>query len=326
MRKWDRVTYGAWCTLLEGKEGEGERMEDKEKRLGLGFRRSANFCGEDSDETREGGMGIWWREGVVREFQVLSSDQFPTKQDQGQEEREESKLVFGVGYKSICFDPPTYLTYLFQRIQSLGATVFKSKLDVKHHLSGVVASAKSLLGEKSMEDMDLFINCAGLSARHFVSEEEAEKLFPIRGQTLLINGEAKIARTITNLKGEGGEEVVYVIPRPGSGTTIFGGCKQVGNFDTEIDERLSERILERVGAWGVAEEIRGQDGKFEVLSTQVGFRPGRRGGPRVEIQEGKVEGVWVVHSYGHSGAGYQNSIGCAEEVRGLVESLFRDGE
>lgn len=328
MRKWDAVTYRAWCTLLEGQDDaeirrEGkESMEQKEKRTGLGFRPSVNFWGEENEETRNGGEGIWWREGVVRDFEVLTHDQFPVKRIlEGDEER---GFVFGVGYRSICFDPPVYLAYLFERIKVLGATVIKSHLDIENGLDGIVTSAKNLLQEKGLQEMNLFINCTGLSARHFLPTEEAGKLFPIRGQTLLMKGEAKRACTITNIHHISSEEILYVIPRPGSGTTIFGGCKQVGSFDTEIDAALIERILARMGEWKVAEECRGEDGDFEVLSEQVGFRPGRRGGPRVEV-EGRAGGVLVVHSYGHSGSGYQNSVGCAEEVKGLIEGLFGGG-
>lgn len=102
----------------------------------------------------------------------------------------------------------------------------------------------------------------------------------------------------------------------------------MGSWEKEIDEELSARILRRVAEWKLAEELRtGDDGGFEVLSTQVGFRPGRKGGPRVEIEVGgKVEGVWVVHAYGHGGAGYQNSVGSAEKVVRLVEGCrYREG-
>lgn len=122
-------------------------------------------------------------------------------------------------------------------------------------------------------------------------------------------------------------ELSYVIPRPGSGTTILGGCKEVGNWETEEDKGLTERILERIRASGMAPELLRGDGKdakgeFEVLNVQVGLRPGRKGGPRVEVQEGgKVGGTWVVHAYGHAGAGYQNSVGSAGKVVRLIEGL-----
>ena len=61
---------------------------------------------------------------------------------------------------------------------------------------------------------------------------------------------------------------------------------------------------------------------FEILSSKVGLRPGRKGGPRVEIEgRERINGVWVVHSYGHAGAGYQNSGGCSEKVAKLVGGL-----
>ena len=60
------------------------------------------------------------------------------------------------------------------------------------------------------------------------------------------------------------------------------------------------------------------EGDFEVLSIQVGRRPGRKGGPRVELEKERVKGVRVVYAYGHDGAGYQNSVGSAEKVVRLL--------
>lgn len=146
-------------------------------------------------------------------------------------------------------------------------------------------------------------------------------MYPTRGQTILVRGEAERASTI-----EGIEAIRYVIPRKGSGTSILGGTKEVGNWDAEADERTTEEILE--GCKVLAPELL-RDGEFEVVKAQVGLRPSREGGARVEreIVEGEG-GRWrVVHNYGHSGAGYQNSVGCARKVVELV-SLFvdRDGK
>jgi D-amino-acid oxidase len=79
--------------------------------------------------------------------------------------------------------------------------------------------------------------------------------------------------------------MLYVVPRPGTGTTILGGCKQVGNWSEEVDKELNERIVARMKRFGLCDELRGQGGDFEVLSYQVGFRPGRTGGPRVEVED-----------------------------------------
>ena len=67
---------------------------------------------------------------------------------------------------------------------------------------------------------------------------------------------------------------------------------------------------------------------------QVGLRPARKGGLRVETEEVGVvlrrgnEGekevmVSVVHQYGHTGAGYQNSIGSANKGLELLQKLVQ---
>lgn len=113
-----------------------------------------------------------------------------------------------------------------------------------------------------------------------------------------------------------------MIPRPGSKTTILGGCKQADNHDLGVDTKLSARIMSRIKENHLADELLGPDGEFKVLSVQVGFRPARKGGPRVEIDpHGKVGGIRIIHAYGHSGAGYQNSVGSAEKVVGLIAGL-----
>jgi D-amino-acid oxidase len=65
------------------------------------------------------------------------------------------------------------------------------------------------------------------------------------------------------------------------------------------------------------------DGKgiegLSIIRHAVGLRPYREGGVRLEKQ--KMDGVWVVHNYGHSGYGYQVSYACSEEVVTLVDDI-----
>jgi D-amino-acid oxidase len=69
---------------------------------------------------------------------------------------------------------------------------------------------------------------------------------------------------------------------------------------------MTQSILERCKA--IAPEILNENGEFEVLSVQVGLRPTRTRGARVEIEQvsgtEKSEGKFVCHNYGHHGAGY----------------------
>jgi D-amino-acid oxidase len=320
LRAYDARTYEAWTerlTSAHATRGTKEKRE-VEKEMGMGFRPARYYWGKDGAETEgRDGRGIWFRD-LVAEFGVLDLEGLRKEVRENVPE----SAVMGIQYKSICFDPPKYLLYMFQKVQQLGVKVIKASVDTASGLSGVVKSAKDILAKEGGNEVFAIVNCAGLAARHFLEKEEAEKLYPIRGQTILVKGEALMTRTFVGLPDAPESEMLYVVPRPGSGTTILGGCKLVGNWSEEVDKGLNQKIMERMKTFGLCDELRAEDGEFEVLGFQVGFRPGRKGGPRVEMEgQEKVEGLWVAHNYGHSGAGYQNSVGCAEEVVRLLESF-----
>jgi len=317
MREYDKSTYNTWAELIETNHVEAAN-------LGLAFKENRSYWGKEGPETEgHDGRGLWWRD-VVKDFAVLDleKDNFAPE-----------GAVMGVKYRTICLSVPQHLRCLMEKVQGGGTNVIRAKVDISHGLDGVVKDAKRLALESNKaakeDDFLALINCTGLAARHFVGAEEAAKLYPVRGQTILVKGEAIMDRTYDDFPASPIEtekdELTYVIPRPGSGTTIFGGCKQAGNWDAKVDEELNGRMLDRIKRWGMADELRSTEkgGDFEIVSSQVGLRPGRKGGPRVEIEgETKVAGVWVVHSYGHAGAGYQNSGGCSEKVAKLVNGLI----
>jgi D-amino-acid oxidase len=317
-REWDARTYQHWTQLLKDGDGKAadETYADRVARMGLGFKESRNYWGTENEETKPHGEGLWWK-NTVDGFTILD---LPTLTD----EPPPAGAIFGLKYQSICINVPQYLRYLHGRVISLGARIIQSPVAVSGGLAGAVRDAKRILlsSDPSITEGSILalVNATGLSARHIVHPDEAAKLYPIRGQTVLVKGEAARARTLVGFPGA--DDIAYVIPRPGSGTTILGGSKQVGSWDEEVDGVLNERILERVVSEGMAEELRTGPGRgFEVLSYQVGWRPGRKGGPRVEGEGEKVDGVWVVHAYGHAGGGYQNSVGSAERVVAIIEGL-----
>ncbi|KAH8748058.1 hypothetical protein BGZ57DRAFT_1010850 [Hyaloscypha finlandica] len=320
LRSYDSRTYKAWTQMLNTAYAtrDAKGRAEVEEEMGIGFRAARYYWGKDIAETEgRDGRGIWFRD-VVAGFDVLDLDDMSKS---GREKVPESAIM-GIRYQGICFDPPKYLDYLFKKVQELGVKVIKTSVDTASGLSGVVRSVKVMLGKNGLDEAFAMVNCTGLAARHFLENDEAKSLFPIRGQTILVKGEAEMTRTLVGIPDAPESEMLYVVPRPGSGTTILGGCKQVGNWSEEVDMELNERVIARMKRFGLCDELRGQGGDFEVLSYQVGFRPGRAGGPRVEVEgKGKIDDIWVVHNYGHSGAGYQNSIGCAEEVLRLLEPL-----
>ena len=119
--------------------------------------------------------------------------------------------------------------------------------------------------------------------------------------------------------------MIYIIPRP-DGLAILGGTMDVGSWDTSIHPETTKRIL--TCAYEAMPELSKGKGweAIEVVSANVGLRPARRGGARMELEvkttRGKNGGererkVGVVHAYGIGPAGYQCSWGMAENVGDL---------
>ncbi len=337
VRKWDIETYAHWRRLLkdaeENESGGKSTKEEIEEKIGLGIRESIMYWSHETDETKGGdGSGLWWKD-LVSGFGILTAEELDRVRvlggaaGPGSEQREEP-VVFGARYDSICINVPGYLPYLLERITSLGAQIIHTRVatdagleGVVHDIHRIVRAHRQPLAESAHHKPQIHavVLATGLLSRSFLPPQEASTLYPIRGQTILVRGEA--SKAITHIFSSK-DELSYVIPRPGSGTTILGGCKQVGNWDKEEDAELTVRILKRSRRL-CPELLRVDDGggqgkgSFEVISVQVGRRPGRKSGPRVEMEKEMIGGVRVVYAYGHAGAGYQNSVGSARKVISL---------
>lgn len=111
-------------------------------------------------------------------------------------------------FSAICINVPHHLSYLLRLFLSAGGTLFKAHLPTDVGLAGALRAAVALAGDTS-----IFVNATGLGAKTLVQDRS---VYPIKGQTVLVKGEAKSATTLVD-----GDR--YVIPRPGSGTTILGG-------------------------------------------------------------------------------------------------------
>ncbi|TGO87560.1 hypothetical protein BPOR_0218g00060 [Botrytis porri] len=330
LRKWEERTYCRWKSMITEDEKKGKEM-------GIALTPSMYYLGS----TYHGELD-------------LSTPENSLKGALGKGVRK------GVYFETVCVDVDTYLGCLVQRIKQLDGTILRGEIDTDEGLEGVVRGCRNAIGG---EKLDILINCTGLSAGKFVGEKEKEKMFPVKGQVLLVKGETKVCKTFVGSLGERGDELLYVIPRPGSGRSVVGGIKEAvelregaqeevtslpsrkeeikdqgkpNTWNPNPDPELSCRIIQRLKEIGWAQDLANEKGEVEVLDTYVGFRPGRKGGARVEIEgrdgEGKgdgdgkveakkIEGVYVIHNYGHEGGGYQCSIGCAEDVVELVRGL-----
>lgn len=187
--------------------------------------------------------------------------------------------------------------------------------------------------------VDLAVNTMALGNRFLIGVED-EAMYPAQGQTVLVKAPLVNRCTMSTgtvlSKATQGEDIAYIIPRPGSeGHVICGGTYNRGNWCTSPDPREAERILK--ACYALDPMLAGPNGKswkdIEIVAHNVGLRPSRDGGVRLEVEKRtlglntplvpKMPGqrrrdVTVVHAYGPGGAGYQSSKGLAEKAADLV--------
>ncbi|KAF2100780.1 nucleotide-binding domain-containing protein [Rhizodiscina lignyota] len=292
-QKWDVESYNYWLSVLEN-----ERRDKSAPVSGLGLYDSHFFWVHPDPEVPGGDPNRTWFAPQVLSFKAIPK----------------SKLLPGIHaaatFQSVMINVPQYLKYLLQRATSLGANLIRAALPTDGGLSAALTFAETLL-PPHLKTVDVWVNATGLGAGRLVPDE---KMFPIRGQTIIVKGEAQRITTVED-KNPANPNVTYILPRPGGGRSVLGGTKQANNWQGTPDEETTKEIIERAKKWA-PELLTGKDGGFEVLDVCVGFRPGRTGGVRVEIE--KLGDKTVCHAYGHAGAGYQNSIGSAQKVVRLI--------
>ncbi len=179
-----------------------------------------------------------------------------------------------------------YLRYLLERFHAGGGVV--------EQLDEPMAELSSVYRDRAV-----IVNCTGLGAFHLCGDTG---MFPIRGQVLRVEA----PRQDVIMLDESG--LSYIVPR--SADCILGGTAQDNDWNLEVDRETAVGILERCQRLSPA--IAGAN----ILADRVGLRPGRN---RVRLElESVTSNCAVVHNYGHGGAGFSLSWGCAQDVLDLV--------
>lgn len=221
----------------------------------------------------------------------------------------------GATHDGLAINASTYLKHLSHKVITLGGYIQRANLQPPEDqpgLAGILSAALDFLDDNV--NVDAFVNATGLAAKSIVPDDS---VYAIRGQTVIVQGEAANITTMFFPDAN-----ASIAPRRGSGKSVLGSSHQVNNWDPRPDPEITAKILTRCKEW--APELLNADGEFEVVGVNVGFRPGRKGGPRVEMEsvdverEGQNKRVTVCHSYGHAGSGFQNSFGSARKVVGLI--------
>lgn len=237
-----------------------------------------------------------WYRGLVDDYRVLTQTELP------------EGIASGSEFGSVCINPALYLPWLVGQCRANGVTFHRKT--VAHVLGAQLLSADGV-------NADIIINATGLSAQKLGGVLDTT-MYPIRGQTVVVRNVAPYM-AVESGTDDGKDQATYLMTRAAGGGTILGGTLQVGSWDSQIDLDIASQIMQRAVKLVPALTESDNPENLDIIRHGVGLRPGRDGGVRLEKE--KINGVWVVHNYGHAGWGYQGSYGCAEEVVNLTNSI-----
>jgi D-amino-acid oxidase len=192
----------------------------------------------------------------------------------------------------------TFKSGFSMRVPLMDTTIYLDYLAARFRKAGGEIHAN--VHFKNLEDVDskfnLVINCAGIGARELVRDQHLE---PHRGQVAIIPRIEGLSCAIVCDDAP----LMYAIPR--ANDCVFGGTNDISD-NLAADPETTSRIVAECS------RVLNID-KPRVLAERVGLRPFRTSGVRLE-RDRLRDGRTVIHNYGHGGAGFTLSWGCAREV------------
>lgn len=193
----------------------------------------------------------------------------------------------GFAVDGFIIEPPRYLRWLRHRLSDQGIEITIGAIERLDEVGG-----------------DLVVNCSGLGARELAADDS---MHPIRGQVVAVRNPG----IIDGVRDESDpDRITYVYPR--AEEIVLGGTRQAGADDLTEDPATTERVLADTAT------LDPRLADAEVIEVRVGLRPGR---PEVRVEAATTDdGRPLVHNYGHGGAGFILSWGCALDVVGLAGS------
>jgi D-amino-acid oxidase len=153
------------------------------------------------------------------------------------------------------------------------------------------------------EDIDssfgLIVNCTGIGARNLVHDPDLE---PHRGHVVLVEKLLLPGAVVCD-----DPPLMYAIPR--TNDCVFGGTNEISDNLVPAAATTAAIVAECCAVLKITPP--------RILGTRVGLRPYRKSGVRVETAR-MEDGRTIIHNYGHGGAGFTLSWGCARSVLELV--------
>lgn len=197
-----------------------------------------------------------------------------------------SGYVDGYRTKAIVMDTSRYLPWLLTQLDERDIEIVQRKVESF---------------DEVLENFAAVINCTGLGSRELCNDD---RVFPVRGQVLRVepNGFNDV------VADESDENLAYIIPR--FNDIIVGGTAQANDWNLQIDPKDTADILRK------AKTISSEFDDVRILEEKVGLRPAR---DEIRLEPERINGKIVIHNYGHGGAGFTLSWGCANDVVKLIE-------
>lgn len=223
-------------------------------------------------------------------------------------------------------DTDRCMEWLMVMVQSKGAVFHTETID-----SDLFAQEEGLLKRFSA---DAIINCTGLSAFSLADDKSC---YPLRGALIRVLNDgtdfpkvnSSLAITADVSKDN---ELVFIVPR-NDDILLIGGIAQPREWelDLTLDSPEIQRMRSRAEDFLPGLKHARLDPEYPLAQ---GLRPAREHNVRVEreLQKRTVtrhgqqteEPSKIIHCYGHGGAGWSLSFGCAADVAGLVEDVLHN--
>lgn len=230
---------------------------------------------------------------VIEEMKKYAEDFHEITDNQWLEAR---GAKYGLKYLTYNFYSPKFLVFMKKYLESQGAKFVRGDV-------ALVTDAPKAAG---VPEAKTVFNCTGVLASKL--GDVPDGVYPIRGQVVSV----KAPWIKENISLEG-TPPTYIIPRVHSlGRVILGGYYEEHNWTEGTLGEQTKSILERTCK--LNPELL-KNGPLEILEERAAFRPGHKGGARIEREA--MKDITVIHNYGAAGTGYQSGLAMASDAISL---------
>ncbi|KAI1788586.1 FAD dependent oxidoreductase [Ganoderma leucocontextum] len=175
---------------------------------------------------------------------------------------------------------------------------------------------------------DIIINATGIAGTELAGDPSC---YPIRGGLIRVINDGKdfpVIDAALSISADVANEIVFLVPRNDK-ILIIGGITEAhkGELDYTLETPIIKRMRDRAEAFLPQLKRARLDPDYPISQ---GLRPFRKQNVRVErelrpvVGESLTKHSRIIHTYGHGGAGWSLSFGCAGDVLAMVEEALLD--